>query len=103
LKSEQDQSDPSREMITPFNQRVQSLFDFDGSNEKSKFGVGVGGARGCGSQKQGVFVNLRACYLVGIPCAILPGFVFQFSGKGLWLEMICALTVQVSALLLITL
>lgn len=57
-----------------------------------------GTARGCGWQKIGAFVNLGSYYLVGIPCAILLGFVLHVGGKGLWLGIICALVVQVFCL-----
>ncbi|XP_048139179.1 protein DETOXIFICATION 16-like [Rhodamnia argentea] len=57
-----------------------------------------GTARGCGWQKIGAFVNLGSYYLVGIPSAILLGFVLHVGGKGLWLGIICALVVQVFCL-----
>lgn len=62
-----------------------------------------GTARGCGWQKIGAFINLGSYYLVGIPCAILLAFVLHFRGRGLWLGNICALTVQLIALLAVTL
>ncbi|PIA27952.1 hypothetical protein AQUCO_07400057v1 [Aquilegia coerulea] len=62
-----------------------------------------GTARGCGWQKIGAYVNLGSYYLVGIPCAVLYAFVFHLRGRGLWLGMICALAVQASSLLIITL
>ncbi|CAK9185605.1 unnamed protein product [Ilex paraguariensis] len=61
-----------------------------------------GSVRGCGKQKIGAFINLGSYYLVGIPCAILFGFVLHIGGKGLWLGIICALFVQVVSLLTIT-
>ncbi|KAL5735149.1 hypothetical protein ACOSP7_033010 [Xanthoceras sorbifolium] len=61
-----------------------------------------GTARGCGWQKIGAFVNLGSYYLVGIPSAIVLGFVLHIGGKGLWLGIICALVVQVSSLFIIT-
>ncbi|KAI3409552.1 Protein DETOXIFICATION (Multidrug and toxic compound extrusion protein) [Psidium guajava] len=57
-----------------------------------------GTARGCGWQKLGAYVNLGSYYLVGIPFAILLGFVLHVGGKGLWLGIICALVVQVICL-----
>ncbi|XP_048139180.1 protein DETOXIFICATION 16-like [Rhodamnia argentea] len=57
-----------------------------------------GTARGCGWQKIGAFVNLGSYYLVGIPSAILLGFILHVGGKGLWLGIICALVVQVFCL-----
>ncbi|KAK9105819.1 hypothetical protein Scep_022663 [Stephania cephalantha] len=62
-----------------------------------------GNARGCGWQKIGAFVNLGAYYLFGIPSAVLLAFVLHFGGKGLWSGIICALSVQASLLLIITL
>ncbi|MED6156016.1 Protein DETOXIFICATION 16 [Stylosanthes scabra] len=61
-----------------------------------------GTARGCGWQKMGALINLGSYYLIGIPSAILFAFVFGIGGKGLWLGIICALIVQVSCLLIIT-
>ncbi|KAJ1437823.1 Multi antimicrobial extrusion protein [Sesbania bispinosa] len=61
-----------------------------------------GAARGCGWQKIGAFINLGSYYLVGIPSAIFFAFVMHIGGKGLWLGIICALVVQVSCLLIIT-
>nr|POE63770.1 protein detoxification 16 [Quercus suber] len=61
-----------------------------------------GNARGCGWQKIGAYINLGSYYIIGIPAAILLAFVFHFEGKGLWLGIICALVVQVSSLLTIS-
>ncbi|KAJ0104728.1 hypothetical protein Patl1_19720 [Pistacia atlantica] len=61
-----------------------------------------GNARGCGWQNIGAYVNLGSYYLVGIPSAVLLAFVLHIGGKGLWLGIICALIVQVSSLLIIT-
>ncbi|XP_038687660.1 protein DETOXIFICATION 16-like [Tripterygium wilfordii] len=61
-----------------------------------------GTARGCGWQKIGAYVNLGSYYLVGIPSAVLLGFVFHVGGKGLWFGIICALVVQVLSLFIIT-
>lgn len=66
-------------------------------------GVLSGTIRGCGRQKIGAFINLGAYYLVGIPSAILLAFVLHMGGKGLWLGIICALSVQVVSLLTATL
>ncbi|XP_027193325.1 protein DETOXIFICATION 16-like isoform X2 [Cicer arietinum] len=60
-----------------------------------------GTARGCGWQKIGAYVNLVSYYLVGIPAGIVMTFVFHIGVKGLWLGMICALTVQVFSLIII--
>ncbi|KAL6973605.1 Protein DETOXIFICATION 16, partial [Sarracenia purpurea var. burkii] len=40
-----------------------------------------GTVRGCGWQKIGAFVNLGSYYLVGIPSAILLGFVLHIGGR----------------------
>ncbi|KAK6127665.1 hypothetical protein DH2020_038581 [Rehmannia glutinosa] len=58
-----------------------------------------GTVRGCGWQKIGAFINLGSYYLVGIPVAILLAFVLHIGGKGLWLGILCALSVQVVCLL----
>ncbi|KAF7819934.1 protein DETOXIFICATION 16-like isoform X1 [Senna tora] len=62
----------------------------------------TGTARGCGRQKTGAFVNLGSYYIIGIPSAMLFTFVWHIGGKGLWLGILCALVVQVSCLLTIT-
>ncbi|KAL9683658.1 hypothetical protein QQ045_015485 [Rhodiola kirilowii] len=59
-------------------------------------------ARGCGWQKIGAFINLGSYYLVGIPSAIVLGFVCHLGGKGLWIGLICALAVQFLCLSIIT-
>ncbi|EXB30262.1 MATE efflux family protein 6 [Morus notabilis] len=40
-----------------------------------------GNARGCGWQKIGAYVNLGSYYLVGIPLAVVLGFVLHMGGK----------------------
>ncbi|XP_050256313.1 protein DETOXIFICATION 16-like isoform X3 [Quercus robur] len=65
-------------------------------------GVLSGTARGCGWQNIGACVNFGSYYLVGIPSAILLAFIFKLGGKGLWFGIICALIVQLSSLLIIT-
>ncbi|ONK66341.1 uncharacterized protein A4U43_C06F6730 [Asparagus officinalis] len=62
-----------------------------------------GAARGCGWQKTCSYINLGAYYVVGIPSAILFAFVLHVGGKGLWMGIICALTVEVLVLLVIIL
>ncbi|XP_059657976.1 protein DETOXIFICATION 16-like isoform X1 [Cornus florida] len=59
-------------------------------------------ARGCGRQKIGAIVNLGAYYFVGIPCAVILTFVFDFRGKGLWMGIISGISVQALLLLAIT-
>ncbi|CAN4116824.1 unnamed protein product [Withania somnifera] len=46
-----------------------------------------GVARGSGWQHLGAYVNLGSFYLVGIPVAIIFGFLFHLQGKGLWLGL----------------
>ncbi|KAL5553344.1 hypothetical protein UlMin_040745 [Ulmus minor] len=57
-----------------------------------------GAARGCGWQGLCAFINLGAYYVVGIPSAVLFAFFFHVGGMGLWLGIICGLSVQVLAL-----
>lgn len=38
-------------------------------------------ARGCGWQTIGAYVNLAAFYCIGVPCAIILGFVFHMKAK----------------------
>lgn len=51
-------------------------------------------ARGTGWQHIGAYVNLGAYYLVGIPVALVSGFVLHFGGKGLWLGFLGGALVQ---------
>ncbi|KAM3284613.1 protein DETOXIFICATION 3 [Capsicum chacoense] len=46
-----------------------------------------GVARGSGWQHLGAYVNLGSFYLVGIPVAIISGFLFHLQGKGLWIGL----------------
>ncbi|KAK6125232.1 hypothetical protein DH2020_041032 [Rehmannia glutinosa] len=46
-----------------------------------------GVARGSGWQHIGAYVNLGAYYLVGLPIAVVLGFVLHLRGKGLWLGL----------------
>ncbi|KAJ1377190.1 Multi antimicrobial extrusion protein [Sesbania bispinosa] len=48
-------------------------------------GVLAGVARGCGWQHLGVYVNIGAFYLCGIPLAASLAFWVQVGGKGLWI------------------
>ncbi|CAL8097045.1 unnamed protein product [Prunus armeniaca] len=48
-------------------------------------GVLSGIARGCGWQDLGVYVNLGAYYLVGIPVAATLCFWLDLRGRGLWI------------------
>ncbi|KAF5794032.1 putative multi antimicrobial extrusion protein [Helianthus annuus] len=62
-----------------------------------------GAARGCGWQNICAVINLGAYYIVGIPCALLFAFVLHVGGMGLWMGVICALSIQVVALIAINL
>ncbi|XP_059072584.1 protein DETOXIFICATION 16-like isoform X2 [Cryptomeria japonica] len=59
-------------------------------------------ARGCGWQKVGAYINLGAYYLVGIPISFFLAFVLHIGGRGLWLGIICGLSVQSILLSLVT-
>ncbi|XP_004497006.1 protein DETOXIFICATION 16-like isoform X2 [Cicer arietinum] len=58
-----------------------------------------GAGRGCGWQNVCAFINLGAYYVVGIPSSILFAFVFHIGGMGLWMGIICGLSVQGIALI----
>ncbi|CAN6231345.1 unnamed protein product [Urochloa humidicola] len=62
-----------------------------------------GVVRGCGWQKRGVFINIGAYYLVGIPAAVTLAFICHLRGMGLWLGLLCGLMVQTILLLSFTL
>ncbi|PKA59706.1 MATE efflux family protein 9 [Apostasia shenzhenica] len=57
-------------------------------------GVLSGIARGCGWQHLGAYVNLGAYYLIGVPTAVVLGFIFHIGGKGLWIGIMCGALVQ---------
>ncbi|KAI8001996.1 Protein DETOXIFICATION 16 [Camellia lanceoleosa] len=59
-------------------------------------------AIGCGWQKLGVFVNLGAYYLIGLPSAIILTFVFHFGVKGLWMGIMIGSGLQAILFLVIT-
>ncbi|XP_031110374.1 protein DETOXIFICATION 14-like [Ipomoea triloba] len=61
-----------------------------------------GVARGTGWQHIGAYVNLGSYYLVGIPVALLLGFVLHLRGEGLWSGLVAGAFVQSIALSLIT-
>ncbi|EYU44602.1 hypothetical protein MIMGU_mgv1a022553mg [Erythranthe guttata] len=61
-----------------------------------------GVARGSGWQHIGAYVNLGAYYLVGIPVALLLGFVLKLKGEGLWSGLVAGATVQSLSFCLIT-
>ncbi|KAI8028758.1 Protein DETOXIFICATION 14 [Camellia lanceoleosa] len=54
-----------------------------------------GVARGSGWQHVGAYINFGAFYLIGIPVAIVLGFVQHLSGKGIWSGIATGSTVQV--------
>jgi len=61
-----------------------------------------GVARGCGWQHIGVYVNLGAFYLCGIPVAAALAFWVQVGGKGLWIGIQVGAFVQCVLLSIIT-
>ncbi|KAL3618968.1 hypothetical protein CASFOL_037196 [Castilleja foliolosa] len=61
-----------------------------------------GVARGSGWQHIGAYVNLGSYYLVGIPVALLLGFVLHLKGDGLWAGLLAGATVQSFTLSLVT-
>ncbi|CAJ1842891.1 unnamed protein product [Sphenostylis stenocarpa] len=62
----------------------------------------AGVARGGGFQQIGVYVNLGAYYLVGLPLAFLLGFVLHFNAKGLWMGSLTGSALQVIILAVVT-
>lgn len=65
-------------------------------------GILSGVARGCGWQHLVVFINLGTFYFVGMPISSLLGFKFKLYAKGLWIGLICGLSVQTIGLLFLT-
>ncbi|KAI3785233.1 hypothetical protein L1987_44348 [Smallanthus sonchifolius] len=61
-----------------------------------------GVARGSGWQHIGAYINLGSYYLVGIPMALVLGFVVHLKGKGLWSGLVIGSIVQCILLILIT-
>ncbi|XP_024925329.3 protein DETOXIFICATION 6 isoform X3 [Ziziphus jujuba] len=59
-------------------------------------------ARGCGWQHLGVYANLGAFYLVGIPVAAVLGFLINLKGVGLWIGILTGSAVQAMLLALVT-
>lgn len=62
----------------------------------------VGVARGSGWQHIGAYVNLGAYYLVGIPVALVLGFVMHLKGQGLWCGLVAGAATQSLLLGIIT-
>lgn len=48
------------------------------------------------------YINVGAYYLVGLPVAIVLGFVFHLKGKGLWIGLNAASVVKAILLSLLT-
>ncbi|KAL4179316.1 hypothetical protein AMTRI_Chr13g119430 [Amborella trichopoda] len=65
--------------------------------------LAIGTIRGCGKQKFGAMANLGAYYGVGIPMAIILGFIFHAGAMGLWMGIMCSSFVQGLSLLIMTL
>ncbi|PWA90664.1 MATE efflux family protein [Artemisia annua] len=61
-----------------------------------------GVARGTGWQHIGAYINLGSYYLVGIPMALVLGFVLHLNGKGLWSGLIIGIVMQCIMLTLVT-
>ncbi|XP_076960733.1 protein DETOXIFICATION 14-like [Bidens hawaiensis] len=61
-----------------------------------------GVARGSGWQGIGAYINLGSYYLVGIPMAIVLGFVCHLKGKGLWSGLTIGIVTQCILLTLVT-
>ncbi|KAJ4981909.1 hypothetical protein NE237_032746 [Protea cynaroides] len=74
---------------------VSILFD-------SAQGILSGVSRGCGWQHLAAWTNLATFYGIGTPIAVLLGFKMGLYAKGLWIGLICGLSCQACALLLIT-
>ncbi|XP_078433377.1 protein DETOXIFICATION 19-like [Wolffia australiana] len=66
-------------------------------------GILSGVSRGCGWQHLAAWTNLAAFYVVGMPIAIIFGFIMKIYIKGLWIGLICGLFCQASALMIIVL
>lgn len=61
-----------------------------------------GVARGSGWQHIGAYINLGAFYVVGLPVAIILGFVVHLKAKGLWIGIVTGSVVQSTLLSIIT-
>lgn len=59
-------------------------------------------ARGSGWQHIGAYVNLGAFSLVGIPSAVVLGFVVHLKAKGLWIGIVISSVLQSTILSLVT-
>ncbi|CAA2966615.1 DETOXIFICATION 19-like [Olea europaea subsp. europaea] len=65
-------------------------------------GILSGVARGCGWKHLAMCINLAKFYLVGMTIAAILGFKVKLYAKGLWIGLICGLSVQMRGLLLLT-
>ncbi|XP_071710859.1 protein DETOXIFICATION 14-like [Rutidosis leptorrhynchoides] len=61
-----------------------------------------GVSRGSGWQHIGAYINLGSYYLIGIPMALVLGFLLNLKGKGLWSGLIIGSIVQCVLLTLVT-
>ncbi|KAL0424032.1 UNVERIFIED_CONTAM: protein DETOXIFICATION 1 [Sesamum radiatum] len=61
-----------------------------------------GVARGSGWQHIGAYVNLGAFYIVGIPVAVVLGFVEHLKAKGFWIGIVIGSILQLAILSVIT-
>ncbi|KAG7658452.1 Multi antimicrobial extrusion protein [Arabidopsis suecica] len=61
-----------------------------------------GVARGSGWQRIGGYASLGSYYLVGIPLGWFLCFVMKLRGKGLWIGILLASTIQLSVFALVT-
>ncbi|EYU41309.1 hypothetical protein ABFS82_12G028200 [Erythranthe guttata] len=59
-------------------------------------------ARGSGWQHIGAYVNLGAFYLVGIPIALVLGFIEELKAKGFWIGIVIGSALQSTVLSIIT-
>ncbi|KAH6828642.1 MATE efflux family protein [Perilla frutescens var. hirtella] len=61
-----------------------------------------GVAMGAGRQGTVTYVNLGSYYLIGIPLAVILGFVLKLQVQGVWIGMIIGSTVQTVTLVIMT-
>ncbi|KAJ9562132.1 hypothetical protein OSB04_007292 [Centaurea solstitialis] len=61
-----------------------------------------GVARGSGWQHIGAYINLGSYYIVGIPVALVLGFVVHLNGEGMWGGLMSGAVVQCVLLTLVT-
>ncbi|CAN1174515.1 Protein DETOXIFICATION 14 [Linum perenne] len=65
-------------------------------------GVLSGTATGCGWQRAGVFMNIGAFYLVGLPLGLSLGFAVHLRSTGFWIGIVAGSLVQASLLSIFT-